>query len=175
MKYSKRAWQKAKKSAPRSQLLFFNLIKKQGYSRSCKTCGISGSLVALQVGHQHRDLGRCLSNTHLQCDRCNKIQGITNFISNQLKIISPLYQKNIKINQNNFKQIILAIQEGALSYDSFKQKNSLLRGGFFLRRTLKAILYKGCANARKNSQKKEKRKNKLCYKSMTYKLISVKG
>ena len=32
-----------------------------------------------------------------------------------------------------------------------------------------------CANARKNSQKKKKRKNKLCYKSSTYKLISVKG
>ena len=120
MLYSKRAWQKAKKSAPRSQLLFYNLIKKQGYSKSCKICGISGSLVALQIGHQHRDLGRCLSNTHLQCDGCNRIQGITNFISNKLKIIRPLFQKNIKINQNNFKQIILAIQEGALSYDSFK-------------------------------------------------------
>ena len=120
MKYSKRAWQKAKKSAPRSQHLFFNLIKKQGYRENCETCGISGSIVALQIGHQNRELGRCLSNTHLQCDRCNRIQGITNFISNKLKIISPLFQKNIKINQNNFKRIILAIQEGALSYDSFK-------------------------------------------------------
>ena len=120
MLYSKKAWQKATNSAPSHKRLFYNLIRKQGYRENCKTCGISGSIVALQIGHQIRELGRCLSNTNLQCDRCNRIQGIINFISNELKIINPLFQKNIKINQKNFKQIILAIQEGALNYDSFK-------------------------------------------------------